>query len=263
MAGDTLIDAYLAELDVRLGRVPDRRSVLDEVADHLWEKVERLMAAGRPHHDAQRDALTEFGDPDLVGRAFASAAHGGASVPTKASHGFGWVATVGGAMWCLGGLALVIWWGINGDTEWWLFFSSFIAGFLGLLMLGAGVHVRMGSPLLGWVAVAFLAGPLVVMVGAAGLAVEAELWWFVTSTAVGVAVLVFGLGATKLWFVLGSLLALDAVAVYDVVAGAGESASFEVVAGLTVLLNGVALFFAGRWLATETPVDQPDDLATA
>jgi hypothetical protein len=258
VAGDALIDAYLAELDGRLGRLPDRSLVIEEIADHLWEKVDRLVATGRHPVEAQRDALSEFGAPDLVGRAFASAAHGGAAVPTKVSNGFGWVAAVGGVMWFLGGLVTAfVPLGSGGDAEWWIFFTSLMAGFVGVLMLGAGVHNRSGSPALGWLALALLAAPFGLM------AFQGELWWFLSVSIIGVAILVFALGARPLAWLLVALVLLDALAVFEAVSDFDQNAAFEVAAGIAILSSGAALFFAGRWLATETPVDQPDDLATA
>lgn len=257
MAGDTLIDAYLVELEVRLGRIPDRTSVVDEVADHLWEKVDRLVATGISRAEAQHRALSEFGDPEVVGRAFASHAHGGAAVPTTVSKGFGVVAAVGGGLWMVGGLVLLATFGSESDLAWWVFFSSFMAGFVGLLMLGAGVHARAGSPPLGWLGIALLATPFATM------ALEAELWWFISAAVAGMAVFLFGLGSREVLWPFATLVVLDAAAVAEVLGGLGGEPWFDALAAVLLAVNGAALFLAGRRLATEIAVDQPDDVAAA
>ena len=70
MAGDRLIEAYLAEVARRLpaGR-RTRAGILDELRDGLYEAVDR---AGQPPAEAARAAVRGFGAPDAVAAAFAS-----------------------------------------------------------------------------------------------------------------------------------------------------------------------------------------------
>ena len=42
------------------------RNLSDEIAEHLQEKVDELMASGMPRHDAEATARRQFGNPLLA-----------------------------------------------------------------------------------------------------------------------------------------------------------------------------------------------------
>jgi hypothetical protein len=52
-----LIDSYVTALRGRLGWRGDVDDIVDEMADHLHEHVEHLVARGEPHAEAQRHAV--------------------------------------------------------------------------------------------------------------------------------------------------------------------------------------------------------------
>jgi hypothetical protein len=76
MAESGLIADYLGIVEARLAHRRDLRELLDEMADHLHESVERAEAAGMARLAAERSALDRFGDPRLTASLLAS-------VPTK------------------------------------------------------------------------------------------------------------------------------------------------------------------------------------
>jgi hypothetical protein len=76
MAESGLIADYLGIVEARLAHRRDLRELLDEMADHLQESVERAEAAGMARLAAERSALDRFGDPRLTASLLAS-------VPTK------------------------------------------------------------------------------------------------------------------------------------------------------------------------------------
>ena len=83
MARYALIDGYLETLR---GTVRWRRDVDDliaEIEDHLLSAVERFEARGADRMAAQQSTLEQFGDPDVLAKAFASTPQGGLAVPTS------------------------------------------------------------------------------------------------------------------------------------------------------------------------------------
>jgi hypothetical protein len=76
MAEPGLIGDYLGVVESRLAHRSDLRELLDEMADHLHESVERAEAGGMARLAAERTALERFGDPRLTASLLAS-------VPTK------------------------------------------------------------------------------------------------------------------------------------------------------------------------------------
>jgi hypothetical protein len=76
MAESGLIADYLGIVEARLAHRRDLRELLDEMADHLQESVERAEAGGMARLAAERSALDRFGDPRLTASLLAS-------VPTK------------------------------------------------------------------------------------------------------------------------------------------------------------------------------------
>jgi hypothetical protein len=76
MAESGLIADYLGIVEARLAHRRDLPDLLDEMADHLHESVERAEAGGMARLAAERNALDRFGDPRLTASLLAS-------VPTK------------------------------------------------------------------------------------------------------------------------------------------------------------------------------------
>lgn len=94
-----LIDAYVATLHARLRWRPDVDDVLDEVADHLRERAERLMRQGMPVAEAEARALESFGRIEQVARAFAVTDSGGVAVPSRFTRLGGLAGLGAGAAW--------------------------------------------------------------------------------------------------------------------------------------------------------------------
>lgn len=76
MAESGLIGDYLGIVEERLAHRRDLHELLDEMADHLYESVERAEASGMARIAAERSALDRFGDPRLTASLLAS-------VPTR------------------------------------------------------------------------------------------------------------------------------------------------------------------------------------
>jgi hypothetical protein len=91
MAEPGLIEEYLGIVEVELAHRRDVRELLDEMADHLFESVERAQAGGMTRLVAERSALDRFGDPRLTATLLAS-------VPTKGFDMKATLATVTGAL---------------------------------------------------------------------------------------------------------------------------------------------------------------------
>jgi hypothetical protein len=94
-----LIEAYVAALQEHLRWRPDVVDVVDEVADHLREHVDRLVASGAAVDDAQRRTLECFGDLGLVARSFAQTPSGELAVPTRSTRLAGAAGMAAGVAW--------------------------------------------------------------------------------------------------------------------------------------------------------------------
>ncbi|GAA1988649.1 hypothetical protein [Microbacterium pumilum] len=66
MAGDSLIERYLASLDNQLASRKDRADLVAEVGDHLYSAAEHWQATGIDGTDAERRALQQFGRTDIA-----------------------------------------------------------------------------------------------------------------------------------------------------------------------------------------------------
>lgn len=137
MAEPGLIDEYLGIVEGQLAHRPDVREILDEMADHLYESVERAQAGGMARLGAERAALDRFGDPRLTATLLAS-------VPTKGFDMKATLATVTGA------LAALAWVGAmatfaQGFSETMITQTQlgylFAAGFLGLAVGLTGANM--------------------------------------------------------------------------------------------------------------------------
>ncbi|WP_426571953.1 permease prefix domain 1-containing protein [Aquihabitans sp. McL0605] len=96
-----LIEEYLSGLRPALDRQPDADGVIVELRDHLLATAERHERSGATPIEAERRALAEVGDADVVADAFARNAHGGAAVATaftRAAGVAGFIAAGAGAI---------------------------------------------------------------------------------------------------------------------------------------------------------------------
>jgi hypothetical protein len=82
MADDGVIAAYLRELRFSVAQLADADDIVAESEDHLLEAVERLVADGRSHAEAESEALARFGSAALISKVCLSEAKRGAAVPT-------------------------------------------------------------------------------------------------------------------------------------------------------------------------------------
>jgi hypothetical protein len=107
VAGDELIERYLADLAVRLRWRPDAAEVVDELRDHLLLASESARAAGRSSRDAQAEALERVGRVEAVATELLTHPGVRLAVPTRFTH---WAGVAG---WC----AAVAW--LVAATAWW------------------------------------------------------------------------------------------------------------------------------------------------
>lgn len=276
MANYTLIDEYLGELRRETRWLRDAEEIAEEVADHLLEAVEKGIDRGLDRLSAQRTALDEFGDPELVGRAFASSRTGGAAMPTHFTRRAGYALIASGFLW-VAGMALGYASDLADRTRPWEGFPQmlYMIGALILVLAGLlgaagilGVNRRHGGTLGLRGRIGFWLFLL------AGITVFATWVWGIWATALGLGAASIGsavigsgiaprlsgvlvssggvLAAVGLWSLqfLNSEIALD------------ETAS-QVVLYVGILLLAAGLVILGRWMANEEIVDVPEPMATA
>lgn len=265
MAGDDLIERYLDDLHQRVATWhPRPDDVVAEAADHLGERVDTLVAAGRPHPEAVAEALRRYGSADHVAAAHLRSARRPA-VPTELTRTAGLMAVIAGAGW----VALPVLAGLLPDGApplWFVLASVFHVTVAATVVAGIGLWQRHGGlgPL-GWVAVvpAVLAVPFVlfvwpvpawvVLLGAAtavfGLAVLRR----GVAPRAPTAAMTVGLGVAAA-AVVGAELFVDPGS-EDFAFAASPSAMVAMVTGFVALGSGLA--GVGRWMRSETPVTVP------
>lgn len=196
MATD-LIDAYLLALRARLSWRGDVQDIVDEVADHLHEHAEHLVAQGASPHDAARLTLERFGDLGLVARAFAETASGALAVPTRFTRRAGHAGLAAAGAWSLAVVAgavgghtdLLVPWSMRVYVAWVALLAlaltlttAMLAGVLartgrlhtwrGRIAVGLGVLATSSMMLFGWaitvVAALYAVGVLMTQTGGAG-----------------------------------------------------------------------------------------------
>ncbi len=273
MAQHALIDGYLGELRRELRRLPDAEDIVSEVADHLLEGVGRRRERGLSLVVAQQSVLTEFGNPMLVSRAFASSKHGGIAVPTTFTKRAGLLGIISAVLYVGAMFAKIVDNATNDagdwDALWWkVSFYLFPAAGILLVALVVGLNRRHGGALGG------KGRGAIFVLGAAALA---SLPWpflwgpWLTLLLVGTLLLLTGLresGLAPLWagnaMVAGSALTAATMWIqWFVVDGTlffGEDAVWFVAAGILTFAAGV--YGIGHWLFSETPVDEPSNLLT-
>lgn len=264
MADYTLIDEYLCQLRGETRWLRDAEEIAEEVADHLLQAVDRRTGRGVDRVTAQSRALHEFGDPEIVGRAFASSRTGGAAMPTQFTRRAGYALIISAFLF----VADVVLFVAAAGTSFALYLTGLFT-FLAALVFAAigvlGVKRRHGGSL-GLPATIGLW--LFVVAGATFLFANAYVIpWEVPMAAFALAAVLVGTAVTRSDIaprISGVLIGVGATALFGGV-WLEESLNLDVA---DVVFFSAMLVFAlgeavlGRWLATET-VDDPEPLVTA
>ena len=276
MAEHAVIDRYLSELEREVRWFRDAEEIIEEVADHLLEAVAVHTRRGLDRIAAQKRALTEFGDPTLVGRAFASTRSGGITMPTEFTQRSGVALVISSFLW-LAGLGFIYWADLADRTRPWEGFprTLFMIGTFTLIAAGVllavgilGINRRHGGALGNTGRLAFWIAALTSVTALGSWA------WGVWLTALGVGAVVLAMALSRsdiapkapgLLMGIGGAFAAGAAWVFQLTTqgvnlGSGAVTAF-IFAGLVIYSIGLASL--GMWLKTEEPVDQPDPIATA
>lgn len=274
MADYTLIDEYLGELRRETRWLCDAEEIAEEVADHLLEAVDRRIKLGVDRLTAQRRVLLEFGDPQLVGRAFASSRTGGAAMPTRFTRRAGYALITSAFLW-VAGMALGYASDIANRTRPWeglpqilYMIGSFVLVLAG--MLGAagilGVNRRHGGSL-------GIRGRLGFwLFSIAGITVFATWFWGAWATALGLGAVAIGSSligsgiaprSSGVLISAGGILAavgLWSLQFVNTEVSLGDTAvQLVLYAGVLVFATGLAVL--GHWMANEDVVDSPERMA--
>lgn len=264
MAHYTLIDEYLVQLRQETRWLRDAEDIAEEAADHLLEAVERRIGLGVGRVTAQRRALEEFGDPEIVGRAFASSRTGGAAMPTPFTRRAGYALIISAFLW-VGGVGFMV---AADYANFALYLAGVFAVFAAVL-LGAvgilGVNRRHGGALGLPARIGFWLFLLtaIMFIPANAYAIP----WEVFMTAFTLGAVLVGAALTRSDIaprISGALIGVGAVVLFggfwlgeefnsDVATFVGYAAVLAFPLGQAVL---------GRWMATED-VDEPEPLVAA
>ena len=152
-----LIEEYLVGLRRSLGTRPDADAVVLELRDHLLVAVDRHERNGVAPIEAERQALAELGDAEVVATSFAHNARGNPAVPTGFTRvaGFAGYTTVFGVVTAVVCFAISAW--IEEQDGYWSTASQVWGGVasvgvlvttISLLVLVVGMARRHGG--LGW-----------------------------------------------------------------------------------------------------------------
>ena len=276
MAEYAVIDRYLSELEREVRWIRDAEDIIEEVTDHLLEAVAVHTRRGLDRIAAQKRALTEFGDPTLVGRAFASTRSGGITMPTEFTRRSGVALVVSSFLW-LAALGFIYWSDVADRTRPWegLPLALYLIGTFTLMAAGVllaigilGINRRHGGALGNTGRLAFWIAALTSVTAFGSWA------WGVWLTLFGIGAIVLAIAVhrseiaprTATFLVsIGGGLAAGAAWVFQLTSETVNlgSGGFTVwiFAGLVIYSFGLASL--GVWLKTEEPVDQPDPIATA
>lgn len=273
MAEHALIDTYVAEVRRALGRHRDVADLADEIADHLLTGARGWRERGFDADAAAQRSIAVFGDPALVARTYAAARRRGLAIPTRGTRAAGRLLVVSGAVFVVALILLLsstvverthVWEGwpqtLYMVGVWPLWFAGM------LLVVGlVGVHRRHGG------------GRRSSVLGLALLALGAVLSlapWFVfawiPALAAGAVVFATWLRQRDLaprlpvrLLAAGPVAAVCVVGVAAVYGGAPTMLAPDWhLASEAAVSGGLAVFVAGvvglgRWLATEQPIDDP------
>ena len=278
MAGDQLIERYLADLRRRLAWRADVDDVIAEAADHLLSAVERLVADGESTERAQQAVLGRFGDPTTVATAFAATSTGGLAMPTRFTRLAGVAAMIAAALWAVSAAMWLIdeFLEPSGRAEpvvQLVAFASLLGASALMVVVVVGLHRRHGGlGALGRIGLSLI-----------GLsAVATLLFWFVMGWGVllalglllvAIAVNARGLAPTLPTAAFGGAWLVAAttwsVLRYLEVGTRDEWGDFPAVSPLAIAVGVVilvpGLIGLGRWLSSETPADlvHGEPMATA
>lgn len=265
MADYTLIDEYIGQLRRETRRLRDVEEIAEEVADHLLEAVDRRIDRGVDRATAQRRALSEFGDPEMVGRAFASSRTGGAAMPTQFTRRAGYALIASAFLWVSGAAFFVAAGGVN--------FALYLAGasaVLVALLLAAvgtlGVNRRHGGALGLSARIGFW---LFIVAGITFIPANTyDLPWQMSLTALAVGAVLVGAAIARSDIaprITGVLIGVGAaVLVGGIWLGETLNTDAPTIVGYSALIAfAVGLAVLGRWLVTEEVVDDSEPLATA
>ena len=274
MAEHALIDRYLGQLEHEVRWIRDAEEIIEEVADHLLEAVATHLQRGLDLMAAQTQALTEFGDPTLVGSTFASSTTGGIAVPTQFTYRAGHALITSSVLWLVG-MGFIYWSAtiagpFDGTPR-----QLFITGALSLLAAGvmlvtgfAGINRRHGGAL-------GLAGRVAFwMAVVTAITAYGSWFWGPWLTALGIGAVSLAVALNKSDIApraagrlvgLGGAIAAGSGWAFQLTAnevqlGEGAFTAF-IFAGLVIYAAGLSSL--GLWLKSEEPADQPDTMATA
>ncbi|MEX2323752.1 MAG: hypothetical protein WEA29_08305 [Acidimicrobiia bacterium] len=271
MADYAMIDAYLGTLRREIGRLAQAEAILDEVTDHLLEAVAANLRSGLDGPVAEARGLAEFGDPRLVGRAFASTTTGGIAVPTNLTRRSGVFMIVSSALW-LAALGFMYASSLVDRTRPWeglpqnlfLVFQSLLIAAAATLFVGVVGLVRRHGGTMG------IAGRVATWLGILLMLSALPAWavvvWSTILAALGLALLIGLNRASLVPRAAGTMIAVGAVATsalfwwFEVRLDPGDDGLFGwVVPALLVALGlmGAGLTTVGLWLRSERPVDIP------
>ena len=277
MGDFALIEGYIDTFRKTVSWRPDFDDVVAELTDHLMVSVETEIAIGVDPIEAQRMSLDRFGEPRLVSRAFASTHVGGVAVPTVKTRRYGLFGMIGAVAMLGFFIAMLVTTvpmlereGMTGnelDPLWQLWVAGSFLGFAGVALLILGIKERHGGTMGRWAWVSFglAAAAAIVMIAP----------WMVPVGALlaGLATLIAGshmLGEGRaprfaaVLFSSGLLVAMAAwIVIQQIGVGVrdywGDPVLPRIVAYATVISLFVpGYFLVGRWLYSETAVEEPE-----
>jgi hypothetical protein len=275
VAEHVLIDRYLRQLEVELRWLRDGEEIIEEVADHLFEAVAMYSQSDLDIGAAEQRALSEFGDPIMVGQAFASSRSGGIALPTRFTRFAGIALVTSSVLWLIG-VALFYAADVADRTQPWEQLPQTYFTFGAFTVLAAGALLAVG-----------ILGVNRRHGGALGIAGRVAFWLAVVTAITAPAAWMWGVWLTALG--LGAVVLAVALQASDIapripgllvgIGGAFAAGSIWVVQLTTDEVNfgmglGTALAFTGLvvyalglillggWLSREVPVDDPEPVAT-
>jgi len=273
MADSDLISEYVTALRTSLRSRPDVDDLASEVDDHLRCAAVRLQARGLDPATAQREVLARFGDATLVSHAFATTASGGTVMPTRLTRTAGTFAIAAAVAWVAVAPAALI---CAGSADWQahyfilaltalvasvcttvaLFGLLRRAGSAGVLAAVALTLAILGTVVLGVVTWAWLVG--VAFLTIASIIIVREMHRARIGTLPGRVLLIAA------WPIgVAVAVALEALRVGPI-DSYGDAYLGQLIGLATgALLYAAGVFVSGRWLRSETAIDQADVMATA
>ena len=259
-----LIEQYLAGLRRSIADRPDADAVVDELRDHLLATSDRHQRAGSPPDEADRLAVHELGDREVIAASFAANDHGTAAVPTAFTRTAGITGFAAAGSAVVAGAAYAIADRIEDQDGSWSTASQAWGGVgavatllatLSLLVLLAGIVRRhgglgvAGSAAIGLAAVGALASVIAWAVPVWGALVAAS--WIVLAVATRQQ------GLAPRHAIAGLAAALTVLPIVAATTDGGPTAvllAADVAAIAAAAACSVAL---GRWLSSEQPMTTP------